>query len=886
MVTPRSAARRRRFEREQREVAGAAAEVADQDRRRPGESLLVGIRGGDRLVLEDRVADSGVASSASRRRSIARLSCSSLRAMVKCTGRPTIARVGSGPRLSSPDLTSRWMIRAMSCGSVRCRPPIAVPVKLASPRYAFSDWRNRPLCVALRVLFHGQRPGEHVLPSTNRFWLEIQDRPERFRRTGRCPELRQPRCRCAVDQRDRTVRGAEIDPERSSQAPIIPASLDTLEGRARVYYAPDHRSVSMPRVLSRLNRIVPLLACAVLIGATARAEVTRVDIRSKADALGGRAFGDTGAYEVLSGTIHFAVDPASPRNQVIVDLDKAPRNQQGLVEFSSDIAVLRPKDPSKGNGVLFFEAVNRGNKSLLQVFSHAARGTDFTSEKEFGDAWLLKQGYTLVFVGWQFDIAPGKALVGFSAPIATENGAPIKGWVRMPFISDKALASYQYGSGYNTATYLPLNTQDRTYRLTVREGTFAPPRLIPRDEWEFARVDGANVVADPASVHLKSGFKPGLTYELSFETQNPPVAGLGMAAIRDAASAFKYGTNQVASGRLAYLYGASQTGRLIRQMIHEGFTIDASGRKAFDAAFIQTGAVGFGSFNERFAQPNELGSIHADEVPVPLPDDVDPVTGREDGLGNGFPAGLEPKLFLVDVLRGLGPRACGGNASHGDGRVGRSPGCAECARLPTCRNEAWGWVVSARRQRRPVSGEHQRLPVGAARTDGRTRRLGADGCRAAAEHAPNLHDATLVAHKELRFPSIPGLQQPTFVPGGYRADVPSAYSAMPFLLPKVDADGNDVAGIRLPIVSVPLGTLTGWQFRSPRSALRRHSLRWPVRSSSFPKPGQTASAQRPAPLDSGAVWIARRVCEAGPGGSHEAGRSAARSQRGRAADHR
>src|SRR6476620_780194 len=155
---------------------------------------------------------------------------------------------------------------------------------------------------------------------------------------------------------------------------------------ARVYYAPDHRSVSMPRVLRRLNRIVPLLVCAVLIGTTAHAEVTRVDVRSSADALGGRSFGDAGVYQILSGTIHFAVDPASPRNQVIVDLDKAPRNQQGRVEFSSDIVVLKPKDPSKGNGFLLVEAVNRGNKSLLQVFSHAARGTDFKAEAEFGDA--------------------------------------------------------------------------------------------------------------------------------------------------------------------------------------------------------------------------------------------------------------------------------------------------------------------------------------------------------------------------------------------------------------------------------------------------------------------------------------------------------------------
>ena len=289
---------------------------------------------------------------------------------------------------------------------------------------------------------------------------------------------------------------------------------------------------------------------ATLCAAAASAEVTRVDIRNRADVLGGRSFGDAGPYETLSGTIHFAVDPANPHNRVIVDLDKAPRNAQGRVEFSSDIFVIKPKDPARGNGVLFFDVVNRGNKSLLSVFSRGTRATDFTTETEFGDAYLLKQGYTLVFVGWQFDIAPGKGLVGFSAPIATENGAPIKGWVRMPFISDKAVASVlvqrrlQHGhvsSGERCTT-------------GATASPFARARLRPRAS--FRATSGSSRAsmaspsfADPSSVRLKSGFKPGLTYELSYETQNPPVAGLGMAAIRDAASAFRYGSNQVAAGQ-------------------------------------------------------------------------------------------------------------------------------------------------------------------------------------------------------------------------------------------------------------------------------------------------------------------------------------------------
>ena len=571
------------------------------------------------------------------------------------------------------------------------------------------------------------------------------------------------------------------------------------------------------RLVPRAFRVVLIVLSLVFAAGRAQSEVTRVEIRSTIDALGGRSFGSVGAYELLKGTIFFAVDPANPSNRVIADLGKAPTNAQGRVEFSSDLFIIRPKDRSKGNGVLFFDVVNRGNKSLLSVFSRGTRATDFTTESEFGDAWLLTQGYTLVFVGWQFDIAAGKTLVGFTAPTATERGAPIKGWVRMPFIPDAPAASFTYGRGYNTATYLPVNVQDRSYRLTVREGNFAPPRLIARDDWQFARVANGTSVADPASLWLKGGFQPGFTYELAYETQNPPVAGLGMAAIRDAASAFRYGSNQPAAGTRAYLYGASQTGRLIREMIHEGFTLDESGRKLFDAAFIQTGAVGFGSFNERFAQPNELGPFTQTKFPFLYKTTVDPVTGREDGLGARIPAGMEPKLFLVDSSSEYWDRgrvaAMRHTAMDGSADLDDAPNVRQY-QLAGTKHGAGSFPAAANGgQFGENTNDYRWAQRGLmAALDAWARQ----GVTPPPSTHPNLKDGTLVAHRDFRFPAVPGVTQPTFVPGGYRADVPAPYAAMPFLLPKVDADGSEVAGIRLPIVAVPLGTLTGWNFRSAK----------------------------------------------------------------------
>ena len=399
-----------------------------------------------------------------------------------------------------------------------------------------------------------------------------------------------------------------------------------------------------------LRRLALVGLLLLLAPARGGADVTRVDIQRREDVLGGKAFGAAGPYEKFVGKVYFAVDPNNPHNRIIVDLDKAPKNAQGKVEFSSDLYIIKPKNSARGNGVVLFDIVNRGNKALLRVFSRGGGSVDPTTEADFGDAYLLEQGYTLVMVGWQFDVAKGRGLVGFDAPIATDNGTPITGWVRMWFISNQPTLAFEYAAnGYNTRAYPALDPNDPSYRLTEREGIYAPVRLIPRDQWQFAKMENGKPVADPSFIHLETGFRAGLTYEVAYETKNPPVAGLGLAAIRDMASSLKFGASPIAPARYTYMYGASQTGRLIRHIIYEGFTVDEQGRKAFDGAFVQTGATGMGSFNERFAQPNELGSFTQTKFPFLYKTTIDPLTGKQDGLGARIPAGLEPKLMFVDT---------------------------------------------------------------------------------------------------------------------------------------------------------------------------------------------------------------------------------------------
>src|ERR1700732_945943 len=227
-----------------------------------------------------------------------------------------------------------------------------------------------------------------------------------------------------------------------------------------------HMNASIRGIL----RIGLIALCAAIAPGMTRAEVVRVEISSRQDVLGGKAFGPVGAYEKLSGKVYFAVDPNNLHNKIIADIDKAPRNSQGKVEFSADLFIVRPKDPSHGNGVAFFDVVNRGNKVLLSVFDRAKGSSDPSTEAEFGDGLLLREGYTLIAVGWEFEVRKDtdKNRVGLDAPIATENARPITGGVNPWFIPDKNSPSYEFTAEYNPPVYPPLDPKNLAYRLTVR----------------------------------------------------------------------------------------------------------------------------------------------------------------------------------------------------------------------------------------------------------------------------------------------------------------------------------------------------------------------------------------------------------------------------------
>jgi hypothetical protein len=294
-------------------------------------------------------------------------------------------------------------------------------------------------------------------------------------------------------------------------------------------------------------------------------------------------------YERIIAKAYFTVDPNLPANKIIADIDLAPRDADGLVEFSSDLYILKPRDSAKANGTALVEISNRGGNGLLDTFDKGPG--------EFGDAFLFQQGFTLVWIGWEFDVPPAPGMLRLDAPIATDHGKPIVGTVRSEYIGERATKTISLADMSQVA-YPVADPKAPGPQLTVRDHIRDPRRVISRTEWKFE---------DERHVTLKAGFEPGKIYEVIYQAKDPVVVGLGPTAVRDMVSYLKYGGEDKTIQR-AIGFGISQSGRFLRDFLYEGFNADEKGRRVFDGVWAHVAGAGLGSFNFRFAQPSRDGN--------------------------------------------------------------------------------------------------------------------------------------------------------------------------------------------------------------------------------------------------------------------------------------
>jgi hypothetical protein len=463
---------------------------------------------------------------------------------------------------------------------------------------------------------------------------------------------------------------------------------------------------------------------------------------------------------------------------------------------------LAPSDRARGNDAALFDVLNRGGKS---------RDDDF----------LMSRGYTIVRVGWQFD-TKREGLMGLVAPPVLEQGKPVTGRIStllMPGSTDPVYALVEPSRYVDTTRYPPLDPDSPANVLTVRDGFLAQPHVVPRDAWRFGRLVDGSFVPGTSALYLQGGFQAGHVYELSYEATGAVVAGVGFAALRDLASAIKHQKAGAIATRLVYALGNSQDGRYLREFLYEGFNADEQGARAFDGIIANiAGSARSADFNGRFAKPSGLAFYTASLFPYLDLDQKDPVTGRVDGIQMHLTAEQRPKIFYTDSSTEYwgGGRAAALTHATLDGRsdvvppenvriyfftgtqhVGRGTPPSRGPGLPGPNGNDYTWAMHA-------------LLVD-------LDRWVRDGTVPPPSTHPRLADGSLVPLPKIRFPTIPGARVPFTIPAGYRADLDGPHEAhrLPMLVPQVDRDGNELAGIRLPNVAVPLATYTGWSFRSP-----------------------------------------------------------------------
>lgn len=566
--------------------------------------------------------------------------------------------------------------------------------------------------------------------------------------------------------------------------------------------------------------------------------VTRLEVHSIRPFAGGVVFGDTGPYRQIDGIVHLAVDPNHPANEVITDIKLAPRDAAGRVHCSADFTILQPEDTTRGSHRIVFDVVNRGNPTILTNLNSAGQRLGA------GNGFLMRHGYTVVWCGWQYDVPPNTpGLVKAYVPEAlNSDGSSISGRIAIGFQPHAVNHTHTLADRlHKPHPAADINEADAT--LVVREYQDGPAEVIPRDRWTFARLDGEEVVADSRSVYLATGFQPGKVYEITYTTTGAEVVGMGILAPRDLVSYLRYGSSEAGNpcaGDIehAFTFGRSQSGGFLRRFLYCGLTQDEEDRPVFEGLIPLVAGSGRGEMNQRFGQPSTPARPSAGRS-FPFHDTMqtDPDSGRTDGLlARLDAAGKTPRILLTNTSA----EYWSGHASliHTtmDGNADLEP--SENVRIYQYAGTQHGpgqlnlFDVDVREgpkgQQLDNSVDYRPLLRAALKN---VERWAIDGVEPPASRHPRLDDGTAVPAPELEatFRSIPGVNFPEVLKHVHRADygpeahnglvqpAPSSHEPYSNFVPAVDADGNEVTGIRLPDLTVPLATYAGWNLRHPDS---------------------------------------------------------------------
>ncbi len=582
-----------------------------------------------------------------------------------------------------------------------------------------------------------------------------------------------------------------------------------------------------------------LLACA---AQSAVAEVVRFEILERKPFADGKSFGDAGPYERIVGRVHYAIDPKQRQNRAVVDIDLAPKSADGKIHFFGDLFILTPKDPSRGRGLALYDVNNRGNKLALRFFNYGPGSNDPSSAADAGDGFLMRNGITVVWSGWDGELLPGNHRLRLSVPIATDGDRPITGPVRCEIVPSGSTKRTVINWA-NHGSYRPTKRGIETATLTHRERPAETRVPIPRDKWTLHVTDvesDSPTQLPMVELEMPAGLQKGHIYELIYEGQGSMVHGVCFTGLRDLMSAFKHGTGRdnplLNDGKptiqRAIGFGVSQSGRFLREFLYSGFNEDEQRRQVFDGLIPHVSGGGLGSFNYRFAQPTRHVAQHdhhdypADRFPFTYETQTDPLSKQTDGiLRRAVATKTAPYVMHTQSAAEYWTRS--GSLAHTD-PLGRRD-----AKIPgNVRVYLFGGTQHGPSGFPPSRGDGHNLANPGdykpflrsllLKLDGWSR----DGTAAPPSVYPTIAAGTLVDWRQesTGFPKIPGvrypevIQQPALLDFGPRWQTERIPDLQPpkqlgdyrVLVPKCGADGNEVGCLSPAEVAVPVATYTGW----------------------------------------------------------------------------
>ena len=541
---------------------------------------------------------------------------------------------------------------------------------------------------------------------------------------------------------------------------------------------------------------------------------------------GGRRFGKFGPYEAITAEVKYAVDPSLAANQQIVDLDKAPLNQAGNVEFNGNLTLIQPSQAAPT--CLLIDVPNRGRR-ITGMFNRVNPAEALNDPFTAGDGFLYRHGFSVLSIGWQFDVVEGMQIC---VPTAQVDGKELSGEVVCQMQTGRNTSSLFFGQ-----TTFPIYKPSGRGRLYRREHTRAVYDRVPDDSWRFGRLVNGEFHASEHFICSELGFEKGVVYTLVYETERAPVVGLGLLALRDATSYFRYDLNQPRLFRRApntIAFGASQTGRVLRHFVSLGLNADEQGRTVFDAVIPHIAGGQRGDFNHRYAQPGSMGVPAAGQLfPFSFGSSHDVFTHQTASLRDADSTNVKVLATNTSWEYWRGDAALSHVETDGNKDIELSKN--DRAYLFSGTHHINGILPLT--SQLLLNGEHVCYPLNTISYTPLIRavllnalRWIVDEIEPPPSNVPTIRDSTLVSrtHVIQKFRSngnFPRLPDPAVLTGLNALDLGPqieqgicsfpAHLLQPYvdLVSDVDPTLNEVAGIRLPEIELPIGIHTGWNPR-------------------------------------------------------------------------